>query len=70
MEFEALTALALLGVAGVSRLIGREIHFHCPDGLSNSKLPGLLTERRLGVTATTRNWRTVSRLVELSGDSG
>ena len=53
-----------------SRLIGREIHLDCPDGLGNSKLPGLLTERRLGVTATTRNWRTVSRLLELSGDSG
>jgi uncharacterized protein (DUF1697 family) len=53
-----------------SWLIGREIHFHCPDGLSNSKLPGLLTERRLGVTTTTRNWRTVSRLLELSGDQG
>ena len=53
-----------------SRLIGREIHLHCPDGLGDSKLPGLLTERRLGVTATTRNWRTVSRLLELSSDSG
>ena len=53
-----------------ARLIGREIHLNCPDGLSNSKLPGLLTERRLGVTATTRNWRTVSRLFELSGDQG
>jgi uncharacterized protein (DUF1697 family) len=53
-----------------SRLIGREIHFHCPDGLSNSKLPGLLSERRLGVTTTTRNWRTVCRLLELSGEHG
>ena len=53
-----------------SRLIGQEIHLHCPDGIGNSKLPALLTERRLGVTATTRNWRTVSRLLELSGDVG
>jgi uncharacterized protein (DUF1697 family) len=49
-------------------LIGRELHLHCPDGVGNSKLPGLLNERRLGVTATARNWRTVSRLLELSGD--
>ena len=27
-----------------SRLIGREIHLDCPDGLGNSKLPGLLSE--------------------------
>jgi uncharacterized protein (DUF1697 family) len=51
-----------------ARLIGREVHLHCPDGIGNSKLPGLLSERRLGVTATARNWRTVSRLFELSGD--
>jgi uncharacterized protein (DUF1697 family) len=51
-----------------ARLIGRELHLHCPDGVGNSKLPGLLNERRLGVTATARNWRTVTRLLELSGD--
>jgi hypothetical protein len=27
-----------------------------------------LNERRLGVAATGRNWRTVTRLLELSGD--
>ena len=53
-----------------ARLIGGEIHLHCPDGVGDSKLPGLLSERRLGVTATTRNWRTVGRLRELSGDGG
>jgi uncharacterized protein (DUF1697 family) len=54
--------------ADEARLIGRELHLHCPDGVGNSKLPGLLSERRLGVTATARNWRTVTRLLELSGD--
>jgi uncharacterized protein (DUF1697 family) len=49
-------------------LIGRELHLHCPDGIGNSRLPGLLTERRLGVTATARNWRTVTRLDELSAN--
>jgi uncharacterized protein (DUF1697 family) len=51
-----------------ARLIGLEVHLHCPDGIGNSKLPGLLTERRLGVTGTARNWRTVTRLLELSAD--
>jgi uncharacterized protein (DUF1697 family) len=50
----------------VAILIGREFHLHCPDGIGNSKLTGLLSERRLGVTATGRNWRTVTRLLELS----
>ena len=49
-------------------LIGEELHLNCPDGIGNSKLPGLLSEKRLGVAATTRNWRTVTRLHEMSGD--
>ena len=51
-----------------ARLIGLEMHLHCPDGIGTSKLPGLLTERRLGVTATARNWRTVTKLLDLSAD--
>ena len=47
-------------------LMDREFHLHCPDGIGNSKLTGLVSERRLGVTATTRNWRTVTNLLELS----
>ena len=47
-------------------LIGEELHLHCPDGIGNSKLPGLLTEKRLGVVATARNWRTTTRLLEMS----
>jgi uncharacterized protein (DUF1697 family) len=49
-------------------LIGQEFHLHCPDGIGNTKLIGLLSDRRLGVVATGRNWRTVTRLLELSGD--
>jgi uncharacterized protein (DUF1697 family) len=49
-------------------LIGEEFHLHCPDGIGNTKLLGLLSERRLGVVATGRNWRTVTRLLELSSD--
>ena len=49
-------------------LIGQEFHLHCPDGIGNTKLVGLLSDRRLGVAATGRNWRTVTRLLELAGD--
>jgi uncharacterized protein (DUF1697 family) len=48
-------------------LIGEELHLHCPDGIGNSRLPGLLSEKRLGVAATARNWRTTTRLLEMSG---
>ena len=45
---------------------GREIYADHPEGMNNSKLGRALTDRRLGVTATARNWNTVVRLHELS----
>jgi uncharacterized protein (DUF1697 family) len=45
---------------------GREIYAWLPDGVRNSKRAQLLTERRLGVVPTTRNWNTVTRLCELT----
>jgi len=45
----------------------REVYLWCPNGLSNSELPKVFSDRRLGVTTTTRNWNTVTRLVALSG---
>jgi len=47
-------------------LLGEELHLHCPDGFGTSRLPGLLSEKRLGVFATARNWRTTTRLLEMS----
>jgi uncharacterized protein (DUF1697 family) len=48
-------------------LIGREVHLHCPDGFGRARLTNTFLEQRLGVEATTRNWRTVTRLVDLTG---
>jgi uncharacterized protein (DUF1697 family) len=45
-------------------LIGEEIHV--PDGMGRTRLMATLTDRRLGVTSTGRNWRTVTRLLGLS----
>ena len=45
--------LVTLG-ADEAMLIGEELHLHCPDGIGSSKLPGLLSEKRLGVAATIR----------------
>lgn len=42
---------------------GREIYLAYPNGLGRSKLNHSLLERRLGVSATSRNWRTVTNLV-------
>ena len=45
---------------------GREIYGWHPTGVQRSKLARLLSDDRLGVTATTRNWNTVTKLLELS----
>ncbi|WP_381559732.1 DUF1697 domain-containing protein [Streptomyces eurythermus] len=43
-------------------LLGDEIHLHVPGGYGRTKLNNAFIERRLGITATTRNWRTVKAL--------
>jgi uncharacterized protein (DUF1697 family) len=45
---------------------GKEIYLHCPNGYGKSKLSNNFIERKLNVTATTRNWKTVKKLYELS----
>ncbi len=48
------------------RLLGREVYLHTPGGYGRSKLGNDFFERKTGLRATTRNWNTVTRLVELS----
>ena len=43
------------------------VYLHCPGGYGETKLNNSYLERRLGTTATTRNWRTVTTLAELAG---
>jgi uncharacterized protein (DUF1697 family) len=44
-----------------------EIYLWYPNGIHRSKLNGLLTDKRLGVSATARNWNTVGKLLEIAG---
>jgi uncharacterized protein (DUF1697 family) len=46
---------------------GREVYLHCPNGYGRSKLSNAFFEKQLGVAATTRSWKTVTKLVELAG---
>jgi uncharacterized protein (DUF1697 family) len=48
------------------RVAGQEIYLHCPNGYGRSKLSNANFEKRLGVAATTRNWKTVTTLAELA----
>jgi uncharacterized protein (DUF1697 family) len=49
---------------------GRELYTWHPEGIQRSALARLLTDRRLGVTTTARNWRTVTALLALADDAG
>ena len=47
-------------------VVGSDVFLHYPNGVHGARLSGALLERHLGVPATTRNWRTVTRLAELA----
>ena len=44
----------------------KEVYLFIPNGYGKSKLSNNFIERKLGVEATTRNWKTVVKLGELS----
>ena len=45
---------------------GTEVYLHCPGGYGETKLSNKFFESKLKVSATTRNWNTVNKLVELA----
>ncbi|WP_210584394.1 DUF1697 domain-containing protein [Streptomyces sp. GESEQ-35] len=52
------------------RLGDRALYLYAPNGLGRSKLADILSRPRLnkGLIATSRNWNTVVKLVEMTGD--
>ena len=67
LDEEMLNRIAALA-AGSERLVavGRELYAWHPHGVARSKLWAALADRRLGVTATARNWSTVCKLLTLA----
>jgi len=47
-------------------IVGREVYLHCPNGYGKTKLSNIFIENKLKVKATTRNWKSVIKLYELS----
>ena len=43
-------------------IVGKEIYLYCPNGYGRTKLSNTFFERKLNVSATTRNWKTVTVL--------
>jgi uncharacterized protein (DUF1697 family) len=48
------------------RLVGQEVFLCCPHGYGRSKLTNAYFEKQLDVAATTRTWKTVTKLAELA----
>ena len=46
---------------------GSEIYLHCPAGLARTKLSNDYFDRRLNTISTVRTWKTVLKLMELTG---
>ena len=49
------------------RVVGTEIYARYPNGYGRSKMTNTFFEGRLGVRGTARNWKTVTKLLELAG---
>jgi uncharacterized protein (DUF1697 family) len=47
---------------------GSEVFLRCPGGVARTKLTNDWFDRALATTSTLRNWRTVTRLVELAAE--
>jgi len=45
---------------------GCDVHLHLPNGVARSKLTNDYFGRALGIVSTVRNWRTVSKLLEMA----
>jgi uncharacterized protein (DUF1697 family) len=65
-EKSAVAALTVPGGENVAFTVtGREVYLHYPDdGYGRSKFTNNYLEKKLGVVATTRNWRSVRALAE------
>ncbi|MEA2166262.1 MAG: hypothetical protein QOK37_4389 [Thermoanaerobaculia bacterium] len=44
----------------------RELYLYFPEGIAGSKLSNALTEKKVGVTVTARNWNTVNALLQMA----
>ncbi|MGI8950739.1 MAG: DUF1697 domain-containing protein [Chitinophagaceae bacterium] len=49
-------------------IIGKEIFLYCPINYGETKLSNKFFENKLKVSATTRNWKTINKLVEIAAN--
>ena len=63
----ALESLQPLAVGAEQvRLAGRAVYLFCPNGYGTTKLTNTALEKKLSCRATTRNWATTNKLLEMA----
>lgn len=50
-------------------IIGKEVFLHCPVSYGETKLSNKFFENQLKVSATTRNWKTINKLLEIAANT-
>ena len=50
-------------------LAGKAVYLNCPNGYGRAKLNNNFIERKLKVPATTRNWKTILKLLDMTGQA-
>jgi uncharacterized protein (DUF1697 family) len=64
---EAKALLASLKIASEELHFGKqELYLYFPEGIAGSKLSNALTEKKLGVNVTARNWNTANALLKMA----
>ena len=48
------------------KIIGREIYIYCPNGFGRTKIYTNFFERKMGVSGTGRNWKTITTILSIS----
>jgi uncharacterized protein (DUF1697 family) len=48
------------------KIIGREIYTYCPNGFGRTKIYTNFFEKKMGVTGTGRNWKTVTTILDIA----
>lgn len=51
------------------RIVGTEIYLYCPGGYGKTVFSNSFFEKKLGVRATTRNWKTVTELKRIANET-
>lgn len=52
------------------KIIGSEIFVYCPNGFGRTKLYTNFFERKMGVTGTGRNWKTITTILNIFEKKG